>query len=476
VQSTSWLSSGYEYVEVLSYLGTSAEIKAIKSFSSPVVVYCYYNYITSAGYLSNAVEDFYIYVDPVVPTNISIPDTLTLDLGNYETISPTLTPSNAETTLTWTSSNRNVVTVDSDGTVRATGYGIAAITVRTANNLMATCQVTVSQPISPTSISIPDTLTLKMGSFETLTPVIVPDNAETTLTWTSSDRQVATVDSAGKVIAIGPGSTSITVTTDNGISATCQVTVPPSTWLEITSALDLPSATLGSNSGAVPWSRETTRTHDGIDAVCSGKISDNESSDLSIQVTGPASVSFWYAVASRYPDGLHFSIDGDEKDMLGGLTLSQWDQKSYVINSGMHTLKWSYTKDASLSSLTDAALLDQIVIQNIDEIPICLKDSTDIGDGWYYSSWFGYFWANSSEFGNWVWNTNHGWGYFFSVSETELYIFDAATSDWWFVNSAWFPYLYSFSASTWMFYYNGVTPNRHFWNYSVNSLVVESSF
>ena len=87
--------------------------------------------------------------------------------------------------------------------------------------------------VSPTSgtvitgIKLNKELSMKVGTTDTLTPVFTPANAtEQTVTWTSSDKTVATVDQNGKVTAVGLGTATITVLTkDGGYTDTCTVTV-----------------------------------------------------------------------------------------------------------------------------------------------------------------------------------------------------------------------------------------------------------
>ena len=69
--------------------------------------------------------------------------------------------------------------------------------------------------------------TLAVGSTLKLTPTVSPSGAsDKTVTWKSSNKNVATVSSAGVVTAKAAGTTTITVTTnDGGKTATCQVTV-----------------------------------------------------------------------------------------------------------------------------------------------------------------------------------------------------------------------------------------------------------
>ena len=74
-----------------------------------------------------------------------------------------------------------------------------------------------------------ETLELFTGGSATLTATVEPsDAANQNVTWASSDPSVATVDAAGKVTAVAPGTATITATTvDGGFTAICTVTVRP---------------------------------------------------------------------------------------------------------------------------------------------------------------------------------------------------------------------------------------------------------
>ena len=81
-------------------------------------------------------------------------------------------------------------------------------------------------PVTPRSISLsPETLSLTIGDTAELTATVEPADAETSLTWTSVAPDVASVNEAGVVTAHQSGQTDIIVVTDNGLSASCQVTV-----------------------------------------------------------------------------------------------------------------------------------------------------------------------------------------------------------------------------------------------------------
>lgn len=84
-----------------------------------------------------------------------------------------------------------------------------------------------SKPVAVSAVSVsPATATVKVGESVTLSATITPsDAAEKTITWTSSDDKIATVD-AGKVTGVAEGSATITATTkDGGKTATSTVTV-----------------------------------------------------------------------------------------------------------------------------------------------------------------------------------------------------------------------------------------------------------
>ena len=81
------------------------------------------------------------------PTSVSLNKTsLTLDVGKSYTLTKTVSPSNAVTSYTWSSSNTSVATVDKNGKVTAKASGTATITVKTSNGKTATCKVTVNLP------------------------------------------------------------------------------------------------------------------------------------------------------------------------------------------------------------------------------------------------------------------------------------------------------------------------------------------
>ncbi len=165
-------------------------------------------------------------VESIKVSNTSI----TLKVGATKKITATITPKNASnTTITWTSSNTKVATVDKSGNIKGIKEGTATITA-TIDGAKATVKVTVTgtSTVSVTGVNVNKTkVTLKVGSIETIIATVSPTNATNkSVSWTSSNNAIATVDSNGLITAVGKGTATITVTTaDGNKTATIEVKV-----------------------------------------------------------------------------------------------------------------------------------------------------------------------------------------------------------------------------------------------------------
>ena len=129
--------------------------------------------------------------------------------------------------LTWESSNTKIAEVDANGKVTAVAPGTATITAKTTNEKTATCKVTVKAPI--TGVQLDKTsLTLPKGTTAVLKATVSPSDTtdSKTIRWSSSNTDIAIVNSSGTVKGLRPGTATITATSSNGKKATCKVTVP----------------------------------------------------------------------------------------------------------------------------------------------------------------------------------------------------------------------------------------------------------
>lgn len=135
-----------------------------------------------------------------------------------KTVTLKATSNDTAKTVTYTTSNNAVATVSSTGVVKGVKAGTAVITA-TCGNAKATCKVTVKTSTikfaaSAASVYTGKTVTVKA----TATP-------SATVTYTTSNKAIATVSSTGVVKGIKAGTVTITATTSTGLKTTCKVTV-----------------------------------------------------------------------------------------------------------------------------------------------------------------------------------------------------------------------------------------------------------
>jgi len=153
---------------------------------------------------------------------------ITMNVGKSTTITPTVSPKDATIkTVKWSSDNNDVATVDKNGKVTAVGAGYATITATTSDgSFKATASVYAIKPVKGVSLN-KKSIYLDIGEKFTLKPVFKPADATIKgVTWTSSNKKVATVSSNGVVKGKKLGTATITCTTNNGRKiATCKVYV-----------------------------------------------------------------------------------------------------------------------------------------------------------------------------------------------------------------------------------------------------------
>ena len=133
--------------------------------------------------------------------------------------------------ITWSSSDENIVTVSESGRVQAVSAGKAVITATTNDESLkqpktAKCTVTVLQAVQ--KLTIEDNLTLNKKGTGKLNPVLAPENASNKkLIYTSSDPQIASVTQNGGIAANACGTCDIICETTDGseLKSTCHVEV-----------------------------------------------------------------------------------------------------------------------------------------------------------------------------------------------------------------------------------------------------------
>ena len=171
---------------------------------------------------------------------------ITLSPGGKAKLVATLKPDNSKSTdFTWTSSNPNVVEVDTEGNITAIKEGTALITVTTdEGGFTSTCAVTVSRDkVDVTGISLNKTdVTMGVNDTELLVAVITPEDATNKgVLWSSSDDSIVSVVE-GKLTAKKGGNVTITAETkDGGLKTTARVIVKdiPVTDIKINNARNM---------------------------------------------------------------------------------------------------------------------------------------------------------------------------------------------------------------------------------------------
>ena len=199
------------------------------------------------------------------PTQIYLEDT-DCSLGYTKQLEPTFYPADTDMTdVLWTSSNPNVASVNVNGLVSGNSVGTATITATIVNEygrfISGSCEVNV-HTVSAESVTIYAANTeLYIGQTTQLHSIISPsDTTIKDVTWSSSNTNVATIDSDGVVTALSAGTTTITVRTlDGGFTYTVVITVLNQPLDAYTILLYMCGSDLESNSATTTQGGQATR-------------------------------------------------------------------------------------------------------------------------------------------------------------------------------------------------------------------------
>lgn len=141
-----------------------------------------------------------------------------LDVGETRDLKAEVTPSTAKQDTSWSSSDEEIATVDSNGKVEAVAEGEATI-IATADGVKGAATVNVTVPVvNVESVELsPNSVDLEVDETQELEATVKPSDADDkSVSFSSNDEEVATVDSDGVVTAVSEGEATITVTTNDG--------------------------------------------------------------------------------------------------------------------------------------------------------------------------------------------------------------------------------------------------------------------
>lgn len=157
---------------------------------------------------------------PEETTQMVIGDTL--ELGTVKK------PADATDNLTYESSDEQVATVDENCVITALAKGEITITIK-GDDIVKTITVNIEEkriPVTAITGNMSDTMTLTAGENTQLICSVVPENAtEQTITYSSSDGNVATIGRDGVITAVNPGHTTITANAADGVTKQMSLTI-----------------------------------------------------------------------------------------------------------------------------------------------------------------------------------------------------------------------------------------------------------
>ena len=159
------------------------------------------------------------------PKKVTLPaKSAVLGLGEWRAFGAAL-PAGSAGAVSYTSDNPAVLVVDEAGNIGGAAPGTAKLTATAYNGKKATCSVQVLNGPSPTWVSLSQGEAAMMAKGTLQLYAGYDAGCDAILTWTTTNKKVATVDGTGLVTAKKGGVATVTVTTHNGLTASCQVTV-----------------------------------------------------------------------------------------------------------------------------------------------------------------------------------------------------------------------------------------------------------
>ena len=313
---------------------------------------------------------------------------LELKTGETYTFTVTSTPEDAdEYELVWTiientpsyDEGVNVISVDENGKVTALNPGSAAVraAVKGNENVSIDCMITVTSPVTGITFE-QDTMELIKGDVAGINFNVAPENANNkTITWSSDDTSVATVDESGNVTAVASGTATITATTeDGGFTATCKITVtdPETDVPETDETVDVPET---DETVDVPETDETVDVPETEETLDEGTYGDGEfaqlpESEIPEMIYGPVDISDQFistkaATSATYTDGKLYIYSQYEESKL-----AQYDSANIVVkhNNGKAlkiTTGCAYTRLMEGVEAEDGCLYLAFVISGVSD-------------------------------------------------------------------------------------------------------------
>lgn len=153
------------------------------------------------------------------------PRSVRMNPGDSYALSYRLDADEPNQAVTYTSTDEAVCTVDAKGVVTAIDGGRAQVRLDAENGARSVVQIEVKGAKVDTLALNTDVLNMEKGQITGLRPIFNEDAVDTSVTWQSANSDIAQVDAIGRVAAVGGGSTTVTATASNGLTASATVNV-----------------------------------------------------------------------------------------------------------------------------------------------------------------------------------------------------------------------------------------------------------
>ncbi len=175
------------------------------------------------------------------------------------------------------------------------------------------------------------------------------------------DQSLRDLDNGVEITPIARGGSGVDAYLDIQVNINAAPVIP----LDI--ALD--NATLTWTTSAPGWFGQRSVSHDQEDAASTPALANNEEAFFETTVEGPGAISFWWKVSSEQDyDFLKILSGGTELASISGET--GWEQRSYEVGAGSHTIRWVYKKDSSAIGGADRAWVDEVTFSVGDRPPL----------------------------------------------------------------------------------------------------------
>jgi len=129
--------------------------------------------------------------------------------------------------------------------------------------------------------------------------------------------------------------------------------------------------------------RQTVVTQDGVDAIETSAVENEEYSGIQFTVNGPAKLEFQWKVSSeKNYDYLILTVDGEVEDYISGD--KDWVASTTYVNAGPHDVLIYYFKDEATSKGQDKGWIDKVVVTPVNTAPSITTQTIQAYQGVYF--------------------------------------------------------------------------------------------